>query len=193
MDKFTFQLIAFLMAHASCFGFEKLAPKYTPSFGNPSAPIQIIEYFSLSCDKCLAFLNRDFATFKREAIDTGKVYWVFHPDPADLPTLYAICCFEKLLAEEKGPFLFTLAKKIARNQKSALLWMQLQMKHLGREVEELSSLALLEKSQTAKAAFAYLKQSDVPREIPSIEINGILRKEFPSLAFLRAVTARRSL
>lgn len=51
------------------------------TLGKPGASVTIVEYASLSCMLCRAFHKTTFARFKREYIDTGKVYFVFREFP----------------------------------------------------------------------------------------------------------------
>lgn len=44
--------------------------------GSPDAPVQILEYFSLTCPHCENFYSNIFPKLKKEYIDTGKVMWI---------------------------------------------------------------------------------------------------------------------
>ncbi len=46
-------------------------------FGDPDAPVEIIEYSSLLCPHCADFHERVFPELKEKYIDTGKVRLVF--------------------------------------------------------------------------------------------------------------------
>jgi len=169
--------------------FEKLASTYTVSYGDPNAPIHMTEYFSFSCPKCLEFIRRDFPTIQSKYIDTGKVYWTFHPDPADILTLQAMVCFELLDSLEKQSFLEMLAKEVrVRFMKKACFKMQEMMNALGNPLPTLHDLSFLEKTEAFNRAYAYLKQSNVPSELPTVEVNGILYSTFPTLDFLKRIS-----
>jgi protein-disulfide isomerase len=45
------------------------------SLGNPKAPIEVVEYASLSCPHCAHFNEAVFPAFKAKYIDTGKVHF----------------------------------------------------------------------------------------------------------------------
>ena len=161
--------------------FEKLGSTYTVSYGDQSAPIQMTEYFSFSCPKCLEFIRRDFPTIQSKYIDTGKVFWTFHPDPADILTLQTMVCFELLDNLEKQSLIEKLAGGIrVRSFKKACFMMQEEMNALGKPIPTLHDLSFLEKTEAFNRAYAYLKQTNVPSELPTIEANGILYQEFPS-------------
>ena len=101
--------------------FNKLPSAYMISFGGKSAPIHITEYFSFSCPKFLQFIRRDFPVIQSNYIDTGKIHWIFHPDPADILTLQAMVCFERLEEPEKQCILENLSKEIRdRSMKKAV-------------------------------------------------------------------------
>ena len=193
MDPIIRRLLFSILALVLCsinlkaFGFEKLDAKYTPSFGDKYATIQMTEYFSFSCEKCLRFINRDFMQIKEELIDTGKVFWTFHPDPADLLTLQLMICLEKLSTQEKGEFFLLASQKAAKNHRKAAKWMAETLKFRGNGGEEFLSVAALEKAPATKAAMDYLKQEGAPTLIPTIEINGELRKEFPTVSLIKSL------
>lgn len=50
-------------------------------FGDPDAPVTLIEYASWTCPACLDFHNRIMPTVKADYIDTGKVRLVFREFP----------------------------------------------------------------------------------------------------------------
>jgi protein-disulfide isomerase len=58
-------------------------------FGNPDAPITIVEYASLTCPHCAHFTNEVLPEIKREWIDTGKAKLVLRDFPLDEPALRA--------------------------------------------------------------------------------------------------------
>jgi protein-disulfide isomerase len=58
-------------------------------FGNPDAPITIIEYASLTCPHCAHFANEVLPELKKKWIDTGKVKLVLRDYPLDEPSLRA--------------------------------------------------------------------------------------------------------
>jgi len=165
--------------------FDKLPFTYTISYGEKSAPIHITEYFSFSCPKCLEFIRKDFPAIQSAYIDTGKVYWTFHPDPADILTLQGMVCFELLKESEKQGLLEMLSKEIRGCRvKQACFKLQEKMKALGRPLSRLHDLSYLEKTEAFRMAFSYLKQPNVPAELPTIEINGALYQEFPSMEWI---------
>ncbi len=63
-------------------------------FGQPDAPVTIIEYASLSCPHCAKFHNEVFPVVKKEFIDTGKVKWVYRHYPLNAPALTAAMLVE---------------------------------------------------------------------------------------------------
>lgn len=95
-------LIFFLPTHGFC--LEKLDSSYLIKFGDPEAKVQIVQYFSFMCPHCLELFKKDFQEIRREYIDSGKLYWVFHPVPMDFLTVQAMDCLEKLSEKEKGSF-----------------------------------------------------------------------------------------
>lgn len=45
-------------------------------YGDKNAPIQVLEYFTLTCPHCENFFVNIFPKLKEEYIDTGKVMWI---------------------------------------------------------------------------------------------------------------------
>jgi protein-disulfide isomerase len=55
------------------------------TLGNPKAPITILEYAAPMCPVCARFTLDEFPQFKREFIDTGKVFFIFRVFPLGAP------------------------------------------------------------------------------------------------------------
>lgn len=182
MDKKMFLTLLYSLGICRAFTFEKLDSKYQISYGNPNSQIKVVEYFSLSCTKCFEFFNEDFQTIRHRYLDRGEISWSFHPDPADLLTLQAMVCLETLPDEEKKRlFLETVLKHIQeKNFKHGCLIMQATMEVLGFPLPNLAEMEFLEKTRAFGDAFLFLKQKDVVKIIPTLEINGELREEYPS-------------
>jgi len=49
--------------------------------GNPSAPVTVIEYASLTCPHCAHFQREVFPRVKKELIDTGKIRFIVREFP----------------------------------------------------------------------------------------------------------------
>jgi protein-disulfide isomerase len=57
------------------------------SLGSPKAPVQVVEYASLTCPHCARFNAEVFPAFKAKYVDTGKVHYTlkeFLTPPAEL-------------------------------------------------------------------------------------------------------------
>jgi len=190
-----------ILAYICSFGtaawaFEKLDPKYQISYGNPKSNIKIVEYFSLSCPKCYEFFFLGFPPIKTQYIDTDEIFWVFHPDPADLLTLQAMVCLEYLSDDQKRCFLETTLKHLKeKNYRHGCLIMQAAMEVLGHPLPHLAEMTFIETTKAFKEAFGFLKQKDVIKAIPMLEINGKLRDEYPTQKFVEkeiAILRKRS-
>ncbi|MEQ8318825.1 MAG: DsbA family protein [Rhodospirillales bacterium] len=57
--------------------------------GKADAPVEIIEYASLSCPACQHFHANVYPVIKKEYIDTGKVKFIFRDFPTNSPGLAA--------------------------------------------------------------------------------------------------------
>ncbi len=51
------------------------------TLGQPGAKVTVIEYFSLTCPVCHKFHKETWPAFKRQYIDTGKVYFIARDFP----------------------------------------------------------------------------------------------------------------
>ena len=162
-------------------GFEKLDKKYCIQYGNPKALIQIVEYFSFSCPKCIDFWVKEFPSIREKYLNTDKISWIFHPDPADLLTLQTIVCLEKLNEKEKIVFFEAVIKNlIDLKLKHGCLLMQSAMEVLGYPIPNLDNIDFLAETQAFKDAFKFLKQEDVIKIIPTLEIDGKICNEYPT-------------
>ena len=45
-------------------------------YGKENAPIEVLEFYSLTCPHCAYFYDSTFPVLKKEFIDTGKVRWI---------------------------------------------------------------------------------------------------------------------
>lgn len=183
MAKIILVSFTFLLSSLALPAFEKLPAQYQVSYGNTSAPIKVVEYFSLSCPKCLQSFKKDFKSIRESFIDTNKVHWSFHVNPTDLATLQAMVCLEKLPPKEKRVFWEVVIDSLDTPSEACTI-MQVAMEALGKPLPQLSDLSYLEHTNSFKTAYKYLKQADVIQEIPTVEINGKIHDAFPSLKFL---------
>lgn len=85
-------------ASSSIASVEAVAPASGDSFdievalserglGDPSAPVRIDEFASLSCGHCAHFHNTVLKELKEKYMDTGKVYFVFNDFPLNASAL----------------------------------------------------------------------------------------------------------
>lgn len=161
----------------------KMPSHYQISYGDVESPIQITEYFSLSCPQCIKTFRKDFPTLKRKYLREGKVYFQFHIGSSDVLTLQALACLEKLGPVEKTLFFEALLENMHHPDQGAYL-MQKIMVSFGHSIPLLDEAAFLERTDAFKAAQAYIKEPDRVREFPTVEINGILYDEMPTFRFI---------
>lgn len=62
-----------------------MAPNALPDIvqGDPSAPVTIVEYASMTCSHCAAFHHEVYPALKKNYIDTGKVKFILREFPLD--------------------------------------------------------------------------------------------------------------
>ena len=79
--------------------------------GSPDAPVEVVEYASLTCHHCATFHNEVLPQVKKEFIDTGKVRIVYRDFPLDRVGLEAATMARCLPPERYFPVLSLLFAK----------------------------------------------------------------------------------
>jgi protein-disulfide isomerase len=81
------------------------------TLGDPSAPVTVVEYASMTCSHCAHFHETTFTPFKEKYIDTGKVHFIFREFPLD-PLATAAFMLARCVPEEQYmPLVDTLFSK----------------------------------------------------------------------------------
>lgn len=84
-------------------------PRLSPRLiGNPKAPVQVGEWFSLTCTHCAHFEMTVFPEVKEKLIDTGKIAYVYHDFPLDQIALLAAMLARSLPEDRYEPFVNSL-------------------------------------------------------------------------------------
>ncbi len=123
--------------------------------GKADAPVEIIEYASLSCPACQHFHANVYPVIKKEYIDTGKVKFIFRDFPTNSPGLAAA-----MIARCAGP---------ERHQGMIDIFFDTQQQW-GRAENPLQALSMV-------ARMAGLGPNDVDQCIRNAELmNGIQEK-----------------
>ncbi len=78
------------------------------SFGDPKAPVTVLEFFSLTCTHCAAFAREVMPDITEKLVDTGKVRFVYHDYPLDQIALTAAMVARALPPERYEPFVSAL-------------------------------------------------------------------------------------
>jgi len=184
--------IFFISLSNYSYSLEKLDDCYSVSYGNPIAENKITSYYSFSCPHCVALFREEFIDLKKQCMDTEKVYFTFHPIPADLLTVQGMVCLENLSDVKKQIFLEALLAEVdlADQEYSAIL-MKKAMEILGHPVPLLTDREYLSKTNAFNAAYKFVKQEDSISEVPTVEVNGILyKKEIPSKDFIKGIITK---
>ncbi len=171
-----------IMGMVSCVnGSGRLDPKYTICYGNPKAPIHIVEYFSLGCASCLRTFAEEFEGIRETYINIGRVYWVMHPHPVDLITVQAMVCLEALSDHQRRVFLEAVLLEHARSPEFGLLkLMKAAMDVIKVHIPDMTDATILQSTPAFKAAFTYQQATPTFSGTPTIFINGRLIDAFPT-------------
>lgn len=78
------------------------------SFGSPTAPVTVQEFFSLTCTHCAAFSREVMPEITEKLITPGKLRFVYHDYPLDQIALTAAMVARALPAERYEPFVSAL-------------------------------------------------------------------------------------
>jgi protein-disulfide isomerase len=70
--------------------------------GRVDAPIEIVEYFSLTCFHCATFHEKQYPLIKKKYIDTGKVKWIQRSFVTDERALKATLLLECKKSDAQG-------------------------------------------------------------------------------------------
>lgn len=84
------------------------------TLGDPSAPVTVIEYASMTCSHCAHFHETTFTPFKEKYIDTGKVHFIFREFPLD-PLATAAFMLARCVPEDRYMQLIDILFRQQRN------------------------------------------------------------------------------
>ncbi len=170
------------------------------AIGPATAPVTVIEYFSLTCTHCAAFAQETFPQVRTNLIDTGKIRYVFRDFPLDQVALTAAMVARALPPERYEPFILSLFASQDR-------WAFARGVNSTEELAKMAALAGMPRSTfDATLADDALKQAIVAEEddaqkrykidsTPSFIVNGPKEKdglhpgEMPYADFVRVVQA----
>jgi protein-disulfide isomerase len=176
------------------FGVEKLDEKYLVSFGNASAPVQFIQYFSLNCPHCVQLFHEDFNLIHEKYLKTGQAGYTFHPVPLNETTVQLMECLKNLSASEKTSLLDALFSNLSLedNPKMALSLMEEAMRLLHQPYVKFHDLNYLKSSQTAQDCVKFLAQESKVTAVPAVEVNQKLYpQQAPTYAFIQQQMAHQ--
>ena len=172
----------------SVYALKPMDDEFLIHYGNPQAPLKVIEYFSFSCPHCVTVF-KDFPKIKEEFIDQDLIYFTFQPMPKDLTTVRALHCLSLLNTQEKQIFLEALFEFLEKNQEDSdriCHVMQDFLSCFSKQTLALDNKTYLKESPIMQKAFDYISQKDQIKALPATEINGFLfAAEVPSYAFFK--------
>jgi len=191
-------LTLILAVFAPCLGLlslEKLSEKYLVSYGNPNAPVKIVEYFSFQCPHCLALFRSDFKKIEEKYIDTQKVYWVFHPIPTDLTTVQGMVCLASLNELQKKLYLETMLEEAELNQPQVTALIMIKVMEIFKmPISNLNDENFLQKTDAFLDAFEFLVQDEKILAVPTIEVDSkLFKNEVPDFEFVQSIVKEKVL
>ncbi len=167
--------------------WQKLGSTYRIAYGDQQAPVHMTEYFSFQCPHCIALFRSDFERIKRELIDTGNIYFEFHPVPQDLPTAQAMICFESLSEKEKRLFLEVVFEEATPTDPDFMTaLMKAAMNVFEKPTPYLDDTDFLKNHPVFEEIFRFIKQEAI-LAVPTVEVNGRLyMAEIPDYGFIHS-------
>ena len=78
------------------------------AIGRPDAPVQVLEFFSLTCSHCAAFYRDTMPQVKQRLVEPGTVRFVYRDFPLDRLALAAAVVARSLPPERYEPFIGAL-------------------------------------------------------------------------------------
>jgi hypothetical protein len=168
--------------------FQKLGSQYCISFGNESAPIKIVEFFSFQCPHCIRLFKEDFKKIKQDFIRTGKISFKFHPVPADFNSAQAMICLEKLTEFEKCIFLEEIFEEVDTPDSDLMAkLMMTAMKVFNKPIPSLEDEEFVQNHPVLKEIHQFLIQEKI-YAVPTLEINGhLFAHEIPTYQFIKSL------
>ena len=82
-----------------------MAPR---ALGKPDAPVQVMEWFSLTCPHCARFAKETLPEVLKQLVEPGKLYYVFKDFPLDQVALTAAMVARSLPPAQYVPFVTVL-------------------------------------------------------------------------------------
>lgn len=113
-------------------------------YGNPKAPIKVLELESLTCTHCAEFANSKFDQIKKDYIDTGKIYYGIRQLSSDRVSVTATILASTLDNEHY----LSYTKSIYQNQ---YRFFKGNIKDAGNILRNISNLAGFSNEQFDKA------------------------------------------
>lgn len=167
--------------------FEKLDSKYCVHYGNKNAPIKVIEFFSFLCPHCVSLFQKEFFAIKKHLIDTGLIYFEFHPALQDVSTVQSVICLGELTEEEKRLFLEVIFEEAdPYDQELITKLMITAMNVFKKPIPCLADHSYFEEHPAFEIVFNFTKQGQVTA-IPTVEINGKYYADYvPTFSFLQS-------
>ena len=83
ITKLTLLFLVFCSGNSSARIVDTIEALESKSIGEQAAPIEMIEFASLTCGHCAKFHNEVFPKIKKNYIDSGKILFTYHDFPLD--------------------------------------------------------------------------------------------------------------
>ncbi|TAJ72308.1 MAG: DsbA family protein [Phenylobacterium sp.] len=166
------------------------------SLGSPKAPIQVVEYLSLTCPHCAHFHADVFPAFKAKYIDTGRVHFTIR-ELLTAPAQVAAAGF--LLARcNGGKDYFQVVDEVFKSQSRwqggqiKPIFLEIAKKHGLTEAQFEACITDEKAQEDLQKRLEYATGTDKVTGTPTFFVNGVMlpNAEVPTLADLDAAIAK---
>jgi protein-disulfide isomerase len=140
------------------------------ALGPARAPVNIVEYASMTCLHCAAFAQNVFPMLRSKYIDTGKVHFVFREFPLDIKAAAASMLTRCIASDDAGKYFATI-ELLFKQQDHLMAQTKDTLKLIGKQAGmDEQAVEACEKDQTLldklsadqKLAFEVLKVDATP-------------------------------
>ena len=100
--------------------------------GSDKAPVNIVEYASLTCPHCAAFEENVFPMLRSKYIDTGKVRFVLRPFPLDIKAA-AASVLARCIAGDDAEKFFDATTTLFKQQEALVVQTAETLKQVGKK------------------------------------------------------------
>jgi protein-disulfide isomerase len=154
------------------------------ALGPKNAPVAIVDYSSMTCSHCAAFMTTVFPRLRPKYVDTGRMRFVFREFPLDIKAA-AASILARTIADDDSLRYFAVIDIVFRQQDQLIAQPTETLKRVGRQFgmsEQAVESCLQDKALLDKITVDQKIASEVVKvkATPTFSINGEMNEGFMS-------------